>query len=396
MPNRGISFERAYLLFASVYNRHGFSELEPAETARIYWDTQTTRTGNRKLRFRRVGKQQWLLTGAYRCCRSGNTRNRTPEEKSESSRASKLLIPIGERQTNHLESDAIIALMSELSEVAVRQKRPHLRWQAVPDGLKADVLVQQGDTCTPHLWTAIQVKSCTGKQEGLMEFGKTAGYKMPLLCLAVNGDTISERLLFKTELPIDQNWIVIRHGKPSGNPLTESAKTTSDAIYEFLAGIPTSAQCNREYWVYDSAQSSPFTFRGLEVQRFCESLLGCQVESPWEQNTAVDAYINVDKVRIAVSFKTATYKPRGLGSYYFPLKAATNHHEVNVVIVGFRANEHVVSLGIMPASAVNWNLATYCWGNVKKFHGELNITTGVQLRSAVRRILQLGDDPSII
>ena len=376
-----VKIEDAYNVFSPLYNKVNFSELEPLETARLYWEEQVlTMSTRRHLRYRRLGEACWRTTGTYSDCLNGKTCNKTPEEAKAKMKASHLLIPPELRQQHYLEERAFRAAREELDLHADYIGKPRLRWLSLPDGLKADGLVQMSDTTNPNLWTAVQIKSSSHARK--FAFNRTAGYSMPLLCLAFHGAKIQEWLLF--DYPLERKTITVTLGCKSQHVDVERAKTTVAHVYEFLTQFPAVNQRKRDYWVFDRSQTSDHIFRGLEVQSYCEKLLGSWVESPWAQGMAIDAYITLDGVRIAISFKSATPQK---AHYSFGLGVAPNHKEVQVFIVGFRENDRVTSLGVMAASAIDWAKTAYCWSTRKPFAGIVNIRTGDQLREALRKFI---------
>lgn len=372
-----VPLERAYQLMSPIYNRPGYSELEPLEASRKFWEQQNTKPQSwRRLRFRLIGEQTWKPTGQYCSCKAGDSRNMTPDEKAAIHRAVMLNVPKAERQRNNFEADAIQALIVALKDITDRGG-PSLTWKTLPDGLKADVLVQRNDTKTPELWTAVQIKSGI-RTGGRTQFVRTAGYKFAVICISVVRGAIKELLLFKNTL--SHNSVHITSDHPSADPDVEAAKTTTEGILEYLFSVPTSEQKLRNDWVYGPGQTASKAARGLQVQEFVEKLLGEEVISPWEQNTATDAIIAGNNV----SFKSATPNRKG---YLFPLSAAPDHEKVKVVIVGFRDQyDQIASLGVLSASVIPWKtLKYYCWGPKKTFDGTLNITTKDQLLAALRK-----------
>lgn len=386
-----VTFEKSFLLFSQLYNKLGQSELEPQEASRFFWESQRdVIPSQRRLHFRNMDDADvdfLRLTGTYNQCRIGNVRNKSSNEKSASNHARWMRISPEKRQMNWMECAALHALMKELNDVAEQNHLAPLRFKPVPDGLyQTDVLMQRADTLTPHLWSALQFKSCTFKSTGQMKFGGTSGYNVPLICLAMDFEKlqIMEHLLFTQPLEVD--GASIHHGKISGNPQVQAAKTTTIALYEFLANIPSVQQFEREHWLFAPKQAAPTLARGLEVQRFCEKILGEEVESPWQQNQAVDAYILLDDVKLGLSFKTATKRTKTYCS--FVVGFAPNKEELHVVIVGFRDENCIVSLGVMKATSVDWTRKTYSWSNLKPFKGILGITNGEQLRCVLRQVMQ--------
>lgn len=391
MPKRKrgetITFDQAYAVFSSIYNRSGYSELQCRESAREHWQEQhqaLVRPSERKLLWRRLG-QQWKPTITYSNCRKGGTKNLTHRERAEINRATKLLMPPDERQVIHVEEEAITALRQELLVAAERLGLPSLRWKSMPTGLKADVLVQRADTATPDLWTALQIKSCTHKSKGQMMFTKTAAYEIPLLCLSIDEGNIAERLLFKTV--IRRKAVYIHHGKRSRDSEVEAAKTTSSQVLRFIAGIPSAEQRTRNEWVYGPGQCNATVAIWLEVQNYCEALLGEELKAPSAQGTPVHAYASIDGKRVAISFKMAT--PRGPG---FQINlGATKHDKVDVFVVGFRdASDKVAYLGVVRATSIacTKKFGSYYWSSTTPFAGILDITTGEQLRAALRSELK--------
>lgn len=381
--NAPVRFDDAYAAFGIVYNRRGYSELEHYAISRRYWDQQAPKHPSaRHLLFRLVDDTKWSKTSTYSSCRNGGNRNQTIEEWSRNIRAAKLLIPEEERQKHWVEAASLTALRLELEEFAQFYGLVPLRFKSVPDTLKADVLVQQGRTKTPSLWTALQIKSCVYKYDGSMMFGETTGYSMPVLCLAWDKDRnkVMQRLLFPETMI--RNSVSIVHDKISRDSDVQAAKISVQEIYMFLVRISAAHQRDRAYWVYGDGQAPPLAAQGLEVQLFCERLLGHEVVSPWEQNMAVDGFVFLYGDSIAVSFKTAT---RNGDEYQFALNAAPQHEKVQAIVVGFRDGP-VVSLGVMSASEIEWDKTNYHWGPAKPFKGVLNVTTGVQLRAALRYV----------
>ena len=379
-----VTFELTWELLAPIYNRPGVSELEPMETARTYWNEQKKRKPtDRHLRFRKIGDLEWIPTGCYSHCKKGISRNLTYAENVEIHQVAAQRSPAARAQKNHIEAKAIAALKFELDQISKHRGENGLRWKPVSDGLKADVLVQRINTATPGLWTALQIKSCTHRDEGRMIFMNTSGYLMPMLCLSLKQDKIVEHLLFPDT--IDRKNVSVTHDTPSRDPKVQAAKTTAELIYDFLCRIPSEMQRERDFWVYGAGQASPMCARGMEVQRFCEILLEHEVDSPWEQHTAVDAIITHGTDRVGLSFKTATCAGQG---HKFELGAAPQRDKVRAFIVGFRENNRVVSLGVMSIDQINWDLHSYFWSPDKQFGGILNITTGLELRNALDEILK--------
>ena len=339
------------------------------------------RASRRRLLFRRIGPGEvWKSTGSYNNCSHGNSRNRTAQEISTTIREAALRTPPTERQKHHVEATAIEALIRELKDIAERLELPSLRWKTLPSGVKSDILVQRVDTHAPELWVALQIKSGTCGPTGFTKFHSTAGYVMPTVCLALHDGAIVERLLFPYTLT--RKAVYITSGWASRDPAVEAAKITPEALLQYLLAVPASEQRTRAFWIYGEGHAAPLTARGLQVQQFSELLLGHDVEAPRSQNTALSAHVPLDDTRVAVSFKTATSTNDGTGFFF----GIGRHRDVSLYLVGFRDPQgQMASLGVIPASAVPWKKkGSYYWSPTKPFAGTLNITTGEQLRAALR------------
>lgn len=215
-----------------------------------------------------------------------------------------------------------------------------------------------------------------------MRFNHTSGYEIPLLCVAIADNQVREVLLF--DRPLQFRRISICHNVISRRADVERAKSTVGQVYAFLEAFEDTRKNTRDAFVFGARQAGPCTARGLEVQRFMEQLLGYWVTSPALQGTAVDGMVELGNGWIALSFKSAGQT--GQHSYRFRLGSASNHHEVQLYVVGFRhPRGPVCSLGVVSATAVNATTREFTWGPHKPFPGVLNITTRDQLQAALRQ-----------
>lgn len=374
-----VVFDAAHEMFLKVYNRPGYSELQSRDDSKLYWDAQAdVKPSERHLMYRKIGTDKWKRTGVYYSCKKGLTKNRTPAEAAQSHRDAALRTPPELRQTHFLEERAIQAMIMALSEYCDQNRLPKLEWLFVPDGLKnADVLCRL-PRAPPGLYIALQFKSATHKDTGSIMFAGTDSYSVPMLCVTLKGYEIQEVLLFREAINLTSVSIV--HGKPSENPVVQAARRTTIAqVYAFLAEFPVANMKTRDYWVFDKFQSAYKRWLGLLVEKFVEDLMGQWVQSPSGQNKAVDGFVG----QTAVSFKTAT-RPHKM-HFAFKLGSADDHDAVDVFIVGFRDGERVVSLGVLPVSAVDWTKTQYSWNFTDPFKGTAGITTLEQLRAALEK-----------
>lgn len=378
------TFEMAYEMFDAIYNVPNWTELQPKKTSRTYWQSQTTAPYIRHLLYRRIGANDWFPTGSFDNCRYGHSSNKTHEQRSAIMKQLAFHVPYEQRQKHWIEARAIELFMEEVNTFVHVQQLAPVRFKFVPDGLKTDVLVQMANTEQPALWIPLQVKSCTVTARSHIRFGRTRGYNMPVLCLALSTDrkSIVARLLFKDTLAQRYEGTAATLNMQSQDPVVEQAKMPLDSIYQFLAAFPLDKMRTRNFCVYGEGQAAPLAARGLKVQQFLENILGYEVESPLEQETAVDAILVVDNRRIMVSFKLASVEK---GYLYFSTCAAPGHENVQLMIVGIRdSSGDVTSLAVMHASEVDWDLTKYMWSARRLFAGITGITSCQHLLDVIR------------
>lgn len=193
-----ITFERAYSLFLNTYNRPGHSELEAKDPSEAFWNSQIgVRPSVRTLRYRHLNDGvpgPWKKTCVFDGAQRGHARNRTCDEKVMARRSAMLRLRPEERHRTNLEARAIASFRRLVSDIA---KQMHIEYVCIlnaPGGLKVDALMQ---ITRNDLFIGLQFKSCTWKENGLMQFSGTNGYNMPVICVAMEGETPRQWLLFE-------------------------------------------------------------------------------------------------------------------------------------------------------------------------------------------------------
>lgn len=197
-----------------------------------------------------------------------------------------------------------------------------------------------------------------------------------MVCGGLTEQNIIKKLLVFTK-PLQQNNVRITYRRDSRDPVVQAAQTmTLPQIYNAMRA---SASKTRNEWVYGVEQCKlKEAAIGLQVQQLFESILGVWVDAPAEQNQAIDARLG----DCAISFKTTT--AHGKVGFFFRTGKSKNITDVDVVVVGFRTNGHMTSLGVMNPTSVDWIKANFYWGLAKPFPGTLNIKTRDALLDALR------------
>lgn len=362
------TLDEQYPFFLKVY-----PNLLPLEDCRTFWNTQDVYAYEKKLQH--VVNGQLKLTGRFADVKNGHTQNYSTLEGIEIRRAASLRVPPDQRQQNRKETRLIQAFIT-LINVFIRDSGGiRVEWMYQFDNLKSDLLCRFVDD-QQGLFRALQFKMSTFKRN--MMFHKTNGYaNMILVCGGLDEQNVIKELLVFTE-PLQRKSISVTSGYDSSDPVVQAARAmTLPKIYEAMR---LSVLKSRDEWVYGHEQSmSTSTTVGLMVQQLFERILGVWVTAPVEQNQAVDAYLG----GCALSFKTACAcgNPKGGG---FLTGKAKNSKDVDVIVVGFKTNGLMTSLGVMSQTSVDRSKSAFYWGLTKPFPGTLNLTTRDGLLFALR------------
>jgi hypothetical protein len=325
-------------------------------------------------------------TGSIAHIRSGNTKNRTHEQKTESHRKAME----GHGQQNHKEAHAIRVLHAALNQHAQSIHGPPVVFRTQFDGLRNDALVHFGPT--DH-YVALQMKSCSATAKRI-QFKATNGYQgMFMVCVALGPhDAIRELLWFREALTIKK--ICLTAGRPSTHETIERARSLGIAkLYTELRNVvllhsnPAFLR-TRDQWVYDADQChSPKIARGLEAMKLVEDILGEPIEAPVEQNGPVDGLFQDFKLSFKIATKIATKHQTCRSRYVIhTARCDQKHYEENVthvIIAVPDASSKATSLCVTTPDRITWIKANFRW-NSSHFPGVEGITTREQLMAVLQ------------
>jgi hypothetical protein len=360
-----------------VNNRYNSVDIDASRT---WWEEQKENgviSAKRSLKY--VDENGALQrTGRIADIRSGNSKNLTHEQKTNSRKKAMQ----GHGQQNHKEAHAIRVLQRELNQYAESINGPPVEFRTQFDGLRSDVLVHFGQS---DLYTAIQMKSssCTAKS---IQFANTNDYEnMFMVCMALGPhDEIKELLWFNDALTMKQ--ICVTPGRPSKYEDIEQARCLGiPKLYAELRDVvsvnPNPAFLRtRDQWVYDADQCFGKSMaRGFKAMKLMEDILGEPIEAPEEQNGPVDGLVHDCKL----SFKIATKDNNWKNGYKFSTgkKRDQKHYEehvTHVIVAVPDTTGKVTSLCVTTPDKITWTKAVFYW-KATCFPGVEGVTTREQL-----------------